>query len=248
MATKTVKTSVKHDTNIIDKSKEKTLDQLKESINKRYEDIEHNFYLIGLDLMKVNMYVKNFRKWVAQNTRIDVSTAYTLMRLVKRDKELSDSKKYQVLRPKICLTKLIRLLKYPADFVDKLDFVKEYDAPGGKKFTLLDMPTDLFAEAVAQEYKNLTSKEKVEPEDEGLPMDKIIIKQAKEKLARLLNDLTGIFTVLSELDIKEESSEVISTTIEEIEEITAQAHHINEIADKLLSSLKTQARAVAKAA
>lgn len=233
----------KNDSNTAEKSKENTLEKLKESINKKYEDIEHTFYLIGVDLIKVNMYVKNFRKWVKANTRIDVSTAYTLMRLVKRDKELSDSKKYNAVRPKICLTKLIRLLKYPADFVDKLDFEKEYEAPGGKKYSLLDMPTDLFTEVITHEHKMLTAKENGEDvEDDGMPMDIVIIKQAKEKLDKLLNDLQTIFTVLSEITVSKDSKETVSSTIEELESINSQAKHINDVVEKIMGSLRKKSK------
>jgi hypothetical protein len=238
------KNKSKKSSNTVEKPKGDNLDQLKESINKRYEDIEHNFYLIGLDLIKVNLIVKNFRKWVQENTRIDVSTAYTLMRLVKRDKELYDNKKYSAVRPKISFTKLVRLLKYPADFIDKLDFTKEFEAPGGKKFTLLDMPSDLFTEAIAQEYKNLSIKEGGgnPGEDQGLPMDKVIIAQAKEKLDKLLKDLQTVFTVLSEINVTEETNETISTTIDELESINAQAQSINTIVNKLTTALRKQAR------
>ncbi len=242
------KKKVKKDNRAVGKSKEKTLDKLKESINQKYDDIEHNFYLIGVDLIKVNMYVKNFRKWVKENTRIDVSTAYTLMRLVKRDKELSDSKKYNTVRPKICLTKLIRLLKYPADFVDKLDFGKEYEAPGGKKYSLIDMPTDLFTEVIAHEHKMLSAKDKGENvEDDGTPMDVVIIKQAKEKLDKLLSDLQTIFTVLSEITVSKDSKETVSNTISELESINSQANHINDVVEKIMGSLRKKSK-VKKAA
>jgi hypothetical protein len=227
-------------TNLVDEKNTKTLNDLKDSINKRYADIEHNFYLIGLDLIKVNMYVKNFRKWVEDNTEIDVSTAYTLMRLVKRDKELSDSNKYNVVRPKICLSKLIKMLKYPADFVDQLDFEKEYELPGGKKCTLIDMPRDAFGEAIAHEFKMLTAKEKGEDvvEDAGVPMDRLIISQAKEKLDKLLNELQTIFTVLSEVNVNDDTKEAVEKTVQELEGIEKQASHIHDTAEKLLDSLK----------
>ena len=108
------------DSNLKDPSKAKTLDDLKAIINKRYEDIEQNFYQIGLDLMKVNIYVKNFRRWVKDNTTMGVSTAYMLMQLVKRDQELAGNKKYQTVKPRLSLSKLIKLHKYPADFIDAL--------------------------------------------------------------------------------------------------------------------------------
>ena len=235
------KPATKSADNVEDK-KVKTLDELKERINQRYEDIEHNFYLIGLDLIKVNMYVKNFRKWVKDNTQMDVSTAYTLMRLVKRDKELSDSKKYKAVRPKISLFKLIRLLKYPADFVDRLDFGKEYEAPGGKKFTLIDMPRDLFTEVIAHEYKMATSKNKDGDDDgdddSGIPMDNVIISQAKDKLDKLLGELQTIFTVLSEIKPEQGSKETIDRTIEELESINSQAQQLNNVVAKILSGLR----------
>jgi hypothetical protein len=223
-----------------EESNQKVLDQLKASINKRYDDIEHNFYLIGLDLIKVNMHVKNFRKWVKDNTRIDVSTAYTLMRLVKRDKELTDSKKYNNVRAKINLTKLIRMLKYPADFVDQLDFSKSYEAPGGKTFTLIDMPTDLFTEVISDEYKKLTLKDKGNDDEDnfaGVPMDKVIISNAKDKLMKLFSDLQTIFTVLSEVKVTDESREVLVDTITELESINSSAKHINSAVEKLVGAL-----------
>ncbi|MBN1156132.1 hypothetical protein JXA85_00815, partial [Candidatus Woesearchaeota archaeon] len=89
------------DSNIKDPAKVKTLDELKTNINKRFEDIERNFYQLGLDLVKVNLYVKNFRRWIKENTTMGVSTAYTLMMLVKRDQELSGSEKYKEIKPRI---------------------------------------------------------------------------------------------------------------------------------------------------
>lgn len=240
-----VKKTVKKSTASKTSQSNKVLDSLKESINKRYADIEHNFYLIGIDLIKVNMYVSNFRKWVKENTNIDVSTAYTLMRLVKRDKELADSKKYKTVRPQICLTKLIRLLKYPADFVDQLDFSKEYEAPGGRLFTLIDMPTDLFTEAIENEYRVLTMKDKNsgdENQDGAVPLDKVIITQAKSKLEKLFNDLQTIFTVLSEVTVSKDSKEAIDNAIEELESINNQAKSINSMTERLVTSLRSGKR------
>lgn len=230
----------KQSTNAVDKSKENSLEKLKESINKKYDDIEHTFYLIGLDLIKVNIMVKNFRKWVKENTRIDISTAYTLMRLVKRDKELSDNKKYKTVRPKICLTKLVKLLKYSAEFVDKLDFEKEYEAPGGKKFNLIDMPTDNFGEVIANEHKKQNTKgsDNDDEIDDTVPMNNAIITKAKDKLDKLLNELQTIFTVLSEIQINKDSKDTIKDAIEELESINSQAESINTVVNKLLSTLK----------
>lgn len=228
------------DTNIADPSKTKDLDELKSSINKRYEDIEQNFYLIGLDLIKVNMYVKNFRKWVKENTEMSVSMAYTLMRLVKRDKELSGNEKYKEIKPKVSLYKLIKLLKYPAEFVDTLDFGKLYDVPGGKQFNLLDMPRELFAEVIDHEFRMQKAKDGgLDTEFEGVPVDEVLIAKAKEKLNRMLSELQNIVTVLSEVKVTNDSAETVTKTIEELESINSQAQHINEVASGLLESLKT---------
>ena len=165
--------------------------------------------------------------------------AYTLMRLVKRDQENSDNKKYQSVKPKVTLYKLIKLLKYPADFIDKLDFNKVYDVPGGQKYNLLDMPRELFAEVIDHEYRMLTAKERGEEDDlAGIPIDEIVIKKAQEKLGKLGAELENIVTVLSEIHVSDESKEKISKTVEQIEAINTQAQHINEVAVKILSTLK----------
>jgi hypothetical protein len=237
------------DSNVKDPSKVKTLEELRTSINKRYEDIERNFYQLGLDLLKVNLYVKNFRKWVKENTEMSTSMAYTLMRLVKRDQELSDSKKYLSIKPKVSLYKLIKLLKYPPEFIDQLDFAKVYDVPGGQKFNLLDMPRELFAEVIDHENRMLTAKERGE-EDEltGVPMDEMIISKAKDKLTKMSSELENIVTVLSEVHVQESSKEKIANTIEQLESINTQAQHINEVAVKILSTLKGQPQSNAKVA
>lgn len=229
------------DSNIKDPAKVKTLDELKTNINKRFEDIERNFYQLGLDLVKVNLYVKNFRRWIKENTTMGVSTAYTLMMLVKRDQELSGSEKYKEIKPRISFYKLTRLLKYPADFVDKLDWAKVYDLPGGQKASLLDMPRELFAEVIDHEYRMLTAKERGD-EDEfvGVPMDVMIISKAKDKLNKLLSELENIVTVLSEIRVTDETKEKLSKTIEQLESINSQAQHINEAAVKLLASLRAE--------
>jgi hypothetical protein len=235
----------KTDSNIIDSSKIKTLEELKSSINKRFEDIEANFYYIGLDLLKVNMYVKNFRRWVKENTTMGVSTAYLLMQLVKRDQELSSSEKYKSIKPKISFYKLTKLLKYPADFVDKLDWAKVYDLPGGQKASLLDMPRELFAEVIDHEYRMLTAKERGDDDEFlGVPLDVMIISKAKDKLNKLLSELENIVTVLSEIRVTEESKEKLNNTIEQLESINSQAQHINDAAQKLLDSLKEEMKSV----
>ena len=229
----------KTDSNITDPSKAKELDGLKENINKRYQNIEENFYLLGLDLIKVNMFVKNFRKWVKDNTEMSTSMAYTLMRLVKRDKELADNKKYQQVKPKVSMYKLIKLLKYAPEFIDNLDFVKVYDVPGGQKFSLLDMPRELFAEVIDHEHRMLTAKERGEEDDlAGIPIDVIVIKKSQEKLVKIGAELENIVTVLSEIHVSEESKEKITKAVEQIESINSQAQHINEVAVKILSTLK----------
>lgn len=237
----------KTDSNIADPSKVKDLEQLKDSINKRYENIEREFYNLGLDLIKVNLYVKNFRRWVKDNTQMDVSTAYTLMRLVKRDRELADNKKYQQVKPQVSMYKLIKLLKYPAEFIDQLDFAKVYDVPGGQKFNLLDMPRELFSEVIDHEYRMLTAKERGE-EDEfsGVPMDEVIISKTKDKLVKMLSELENIVTVLAEVKVPAsvEGKDSVGKTIEQLESIHSQAQHINEVAEKLLSSLKEQTKAI----
>jgi hypothetical protein len=229
------------DTNIKDPSKVKTLEELKSSINKRYEDIERNFYNIGLDLLKVNLYVKNFRRWVKENTEMSTSMAYLLMQLVKRDQELGGNKKYQSIKPKVSMYKLIKLLNYPADFIDKLDFTKTYDLPGGTKANLLEMPRELYSEILDHEYRMLTAKERGE-EDEyaGIPIDEIVIKKSQEKLVKIGAELENIVTVLSEIHVSEESKEKITKTVEQIESINAQAQHINEVTVKILSTLKEE--------
>ncbi len=232
---------VKQETKNVDKSSDNNLENLKQSINKKYDDIEHTFYLIGLDLIKVNMMVKNFRKWVKQNTRIDVSTAYTLMRLVKRDTELCDNKKYKTVRPKICLTKLVKLLKYPADFVDNLDFEKEYELPGGKMVTLIEMPTDNFSEVIAHENKKQNTKNTDDDEDNidsNVPMNNTLILKAKDKLDKLLNELQTVFTVLSEITVDKDSKDTVKDAVEELESINTQTESISTVVTKLLSTLK----------
>jgi len=229
------------DSNVKDPTKVKTLEELRTSINKKFEDIERNFYQIGLDLVRVNLYVKNFRRWVKENTTMGVSTAYLLMQLVKRDQELSGSDKYKEIKPRISFYKLTKLLRYPADFVDKLDWAKVYDLPGGQKANLLDMPRELFTEVIDHEYRMLTAKERGD-EDEfvGVPMDVMIISKAKDKLNKLLSELENIVTVLSEIRVTEESKEKLSKTIEQLEAINSQAQHINEAAVKLLVSLRQE--------
>jgi hypothetical protein len=235
------KSQTSTDSNIKDASKTKTLDELKNSINKRFEDIEHNFYQIGLDLIKVNLYVKNFRKWVKDNTTMGVSTAYMLMQLVKRDQELSGNEKYQDVKPSISMYKLIKLLKYPADFIDKLDFAKVYDVPGGLKFNLLDMPRELFAEVIEHEFRMLTAKERGDDTDfDGVPMDEMIISKAKDKLNKLSTELEDISTVLHEINLSKDESvkDTLVAAIEKLEAIHVQASRINEVTSKLLSALK----------
>lgn len=236
------------DSNIADPSKAKDLQQLKDSINKRYENIEREFYQLGLELIRVQMLTRNFRAWVRENTQMDVSTAYTLMRLVKRDRELANNKKYQQVKPKVSMFKLIKLLKYPAEFIDQLDFGKIYDVPGDQKFNLLDMPRELFAEVVEHEFRMLTAKERGE-EDEfsGVPMDEMIISKAKDKLSKMSSELENIVTVLSEIHVTEESKEKISKTVESLESINSQAQHINEVAVKILSTLKSEVKSSADA-
>lgn len=241
----TKKVSKPKETGRDSKPKNKLLDQLKENINKRYEDIEHNFYLIGLDLIKVNMHVKNFRKWVKENTQIGVSTAYTLMRMVKKEKELTNSKKYKAVRPKISFYKLTKLLKYPADFIDNLDFEKEYEVPGGKKFNLIDMPRELFSEVIANENKKLKAKDTDEDEeenDDNMPMNSALISKAKTKLDKLLSELQSVFTVLSEIEVSKDSKDSIKDAIEELESINSQAESINSVVTKLLGTLKKPVR------
>ena len=116
-----------------EKKNAKTLDELKERIKKKLDDIERNFYSIGVDLLRVNLIAKNFRKWVLDNTSLDVSTAYALMRLVKRDKELLDSKSYQDAKGTICFSKLTRLLKYPVRIRRKTRFFEGIRCSGRSK-------------------------------------------------------------------------------------------------------------------
>jgi hypothetical protein len=244
----TVKKEQKTDSNVKDPTKSKTLEELKVNINKRFEDIEHNFYLIGIDLLKVNLYVVNFRRWIQENTTIGVSTAYLLMQLVKRDQELSGSDKYKSIKPKISFSKLTKLLKYPADFIDKLDFAKSYDVPGGQKFNLLDMPRELFAEVIDHEFRMLTAKERgAEDELSGVPIDEIVLKKSQEKLAKLCAELENIGTVLLEIHVGEESKEKITKAVEQIESISSQAQHISEVSVKILSTLKTEEKKEASA-
>ncbi len=237
------------DSNLKDPSKVKTLEEIKTSINKKFEHIEENFYLIGLDLMKVNLYVKNFRRWVKENTTMGVSTAYLLMQLVKRDQELAGNEKYKAIKPKISFYKLTKLLKYPADFIDKLDFAKVYDVPGGQKFNLLDMPRELFAEVVDHEFRMLTAKDGGgDDEFTGVPMDEMIIAKSKEKLAKISTDLENIITVLSDVRVSEESKEKIKATIEQLESINTTAQHITEAAMKILSTLRDDVSSAEKSA
>ncbi|MFC1585640.1 hypothetical protein ACFL5V_08850 [Fibrobacterota bacterium] len=94
---------------------ENELKKLSESINKHVAEIERHFFLIGIDLLKAQMYVKaiggNFKKWIEDNTKLDKSTAYKLIKLVKKDKELVNSKNYSSVKKQISLYKLIRLIK-----------------------------------------------------------------------------------------------------------------------------------------
>ena len=86
----------------------------------------------------------------------------------------------------------------------------------------------------------LTSKDNGEEYDEDMPIDNMIISQAKEKLDRLLNDLQTIFTVLSEIKVNKETKGTIESSFKELESISAQAEHINSVVSKLLNSLKKQ--------
>jgi len=224
----------------------KELERLKNTINKRYEDIEHNFYLIGLDLIKVNLIVDNFRNFCKMNLTIDSSTAYTLMRLVKRDQELSSSSKYKSIKPKLNLTKLIRLLKYPSDFVDKLDFKKGWEVPGGAKQNLMEMSSDMFTEALKVEYQNLSDQgtNGKGNESKGLPVDKLVIAKALEKLDKFLRELESLSTVLAEIKVKKNNKKDITTTIDELDSINSQASNICSIVAKMSSSLKKQVKQV----
>lgn len=241
------KPKAKPDSNVKDKSKIKTLNELKSSINRRLDDVEHNFYLIGLDLIKVHLYTKNFQKWVKENTTMGVSTAYTLMQMVRKDQELRKSKNYKDAKPKLSFYKLTKLLKYPADFIDKLDFKKLYDVPGDKKFNLMEMPRELFAEVIAHEIRMLTAKDR--GEDEGfsdVPIDEVIINKAQSKLSKLLSDLQNIVTVLAEVTVTKDSKETVIKAVESLESITSQAENLSRIGSQLLSTLKKQK--IAKAA
>lgn len=228
------------DKNIKSPKDAKSLNEIKERINKRFEDIERNFYQIGLDLIKVNMMVKNFRKWVSENTTMGKSTAYTLMQIVKRDKELAGSKKFDAAKRKISYYKLTKLVKYPTDFIDKLDFKKLYEVPGGEKFNLIDMPREMYSEVIDHEYKMMTARERGEEDLQDVPTDKLIISKALSKIGKMLDELQNISTVLAEVQITNESKEGVTKTIEELESIHTQSEHINSVVSKLLNSLKKQ--------
>jgi len=216
------------------------LNKIKESISKKVKEIEKYFFQIGTELIIAQGFCQAlklpFRDWITENSELSKTMAYSLIKLVKMDKNISN-KSYKNNKNKISLFKLIYLLKYSSEFLEQLDFKKDYELPGGHKASFAELPREYFTEVAEDEYKTFNTKQKGESKAPTLnqSIEKAVLEGANTKLDKMADQLENLSTILQEININPKSLKTITPFIEKLE---TQSKNINKVAHQLLTSLK----------